>query len=86
MLLYLVHIEGVRLKHSPFTEFCENLKIPENIRNAFKAYLQTEYADRFLLAKDGETVHLMIGRLTQEQLNEAWQMFVKEMARYLLKK
>lgn len=71
---------------SPLSEFCDELKIPENIKNAFGAYLRTEYANRFLLAKDGETIHLMIGRLSHEQLTDAWQMFVREMARYLLSK
>lgn len=85
MLLFHHHIEG-KMKKSPFSEFCERLKIPDNIKNAFAAYLRTEYATRFLLSQEGETVHLMIGRMTEEQLKDAWQMFVKEMARYLLNK
>jgi hypothetical protein len=71
---------------SPLTEFCDELGIPENLKNAFSAYLRTEYAKRFFLAQDGDTIHLMIGRLTHEQLQDAWQMFVKEMAKYLLGK
>lgn len=71
---------------SPLSEFCNELGIPENIKNAFGAYLRTEYANRFLLAKDGETVHLIVGRLTHEQLTDAWQQFVKEIHRYLLNK
>lgn len=74
------------MKKSPLSEFCEELGIPENIKNAFGAYLRTEYANKFLLAKDGETIHLMIGRLTHDQLVDAWKMFVREMARYLANK
>jgi len=71
---------------SPLSEFAEELGIPENLKSAFGAYLKTEYANRFLLAKDGETIHLMLGRLTHDQLVDAWQMFVREMARYLTSK
>lgn len=74
------------MKHSPLSEFCKELGIPENIKNAFGAYLHTDYANRFLLAKDGETIHMVISRLSHEQLTDAWQMFVREMARYLLSK
>jgi aspartate/tyrosine/aromatic aminotransferase len=77
---------GDKLKHSPFSDFCSELKLNDNIKGAFNAYIRTEYANRFLIAKEGETIHLVISRLTDEQLRDAWQQFVKEMARYSLTK
>ena len=71
------------MKKSSLSEFCTERGIPENIKNSFAAYLKTEYARKFLLSESGETVHLVLGRLTQEQLSDAWQMFLKEMVRYI---
>lgn len=68
---------------SSLTEFCEKRGISTNIKNSFGAYLRSTYAQKFLLATDGETIHLMVGKMTDEQLEDAWQEYIKELAKWL---
>lgn len=68
---------------SPISEFCEERGIPVNIKIAFSAYVRSVYADKFLLRGDTDTVRIMVGRLTQEQVQDAWLEFTKELARHL---
>lgn len=71
------------MKKSPISEFCDSRGIPDTIKQAFSTYLKVEYARKFFLSESGETIHLVMGRLTQEQLEDAWQLFLKELVRYL---
>ncbi len=68
---------------SNLSEFCEQHGIPESIKAAFGTYLRTIYAKKFLLSDNGETVHLLIGRMTTEELETAWQEYVRELANWL---
>jgi hypothetical protein len=70
---------------SPLSEFCDERGISGQIKSAFGAYIRSEYAQKFLLGSDSETVYLIIGKLTQEQLGELWQGFVLELSKYLTK-
>lgn len=68
---------------SPISEFCNKRKIPSHIKDAFSAYCRSIYADKFALLKDSDTAYLLISRLTQDQLEDAWLGFTKELKRYL---
>lgn len=68
---------------SPISEFCEQRKIPNHIKDAFSAYCRSVYADKFAFLKDSDTAHLLISRLTQDQLEDAWIGFTNELKRYL---
>lgn len=74
---------SIKLAKSPLTEFCEKRHVPKQIQNAFGAYVRTYYAERFRMNSEGETVHLILGRMSQEDLEDAWQDFVKAIVRYL---
>lgn len=68
---------------SPLSEFCDEREISGQIKAAFGAYLRSVYSQKLLMGVESETIHLVIGRLTQEQLNDAWQDFVQDLAKYL---
>lgn len=68
---------------SPLTEFCDNRGISDRIKLAFGMYIRTVYADRFRMNPNGETVHLIMGKLSQEDLADAWQDFVKDLAKHI---
>jgi hypothetical protein len=68
---------------SNLSEFCEARGISDQIKTAFGAYLRSIYAQKFLMNENGETIHLVMGRMSQEDLADAWQDFVKDLARYL---
>lgn len=64
---------------SPISEFCKKRKLSLSIRDAFSAYIRSIYADRFLLRSDTDTVRLVIGKMTQEQIENMWLEFTKEL-------
>lgn len=68
---------------SPLTEFCEKRGISDSIKASFGAYLRTIYAKNFFLSGEGETIHLMINKMSEEDLEKAWQEYVKELANWL---
>jgi hypothetical protein len=70
---------------SPLSTFCEKRHISKQLQQAFGAYLRSHYAEKFRFAPDGETVHLIVGRMGEEDLKDAWQDFVKDIAKYLPK-
>lgn len=71
------------IRKSALSEFCENKNVPVNLRNAFKAYAKTVYADRYLLRGDTDTLTIMINRLTEEQIEAVWKEFLSEMSKVL---
>lgn len=68
---------------SNLTIFCDKRGISLNIKNSFGAYLRSSYAQKYFVIGDGETIHLMIGKMTEEELMNAWQEYVKELAKWL---
>lgn len=68
---------------SPLSEFCDARGMSERIKLAFGMYIRTVYAQKFRMNPNGETVHLIMGKLSQEDLAEAWQDFVKDLAEHL---
>lgn len=75
-----------KLTKSPLTQFCEGRGISKQIQQAFGAYIRTYYAEQFRMSADGETVHLILNRMSEDDLNDAWQSFVKDLAKYLTQK
>lgn len=73
------------IKKSPITNFCENKGIPRNMRDAFGAYVRTTYANRFDVAGDTDTIRLLVNRLSDEQMEQAWNEFVSDMRKALEK-
>lgn len=67
----------------PLHEFCEERLIPDSIRIAFGAYVSAEMGKRFMMSKEGETVKLMMSRITLEHLKEYWDRFVIDLKDYL---
>jgi len=53
------------------------------MKDAFAAYLRTTYATKFAIRNDTDTVQLIVGKMTQEQLEDAWGYFVLEFKKYL---
>ena len=68
---------------SPIHEFCEKKGIPDNIKDAFSAYMRSVYADRFMLRHDTDTIRLLVNRLTEEQMEKAWTEFVTDFKKFL---
>lgn len=68
---------------SPLREYCEERMITDSIRVSFGAYIRSEMGKKFRMDIDGETVHLMLSRITTDQLDEYWQEFVRELKSYL---
>jgi hypothetical protein len=68
---------------SPLSEFCDARGISGQIKSAFGAYIRSVYSQKFLMSESGETVHLIVNRMSQEDLDDAWQDFVKDLAKYL---
>lgn len=68
---------------SSLTVFCDKRGISGQIKAAFGAYIRSVYAKRFLMSSDGETIHLMINQMDEEELQKVWAEFVKDLARYL---
>ena len=68
---------------SPISEFCDVRLISDSLKNSFSAYIRSEYSRRFKMSMDGETVQLLLGRMSQEDLEDAWKDFTNELAKYL---
>jgi len=59
--------------------FCEERKITKRIENAFVTYCRSTYSQRFTMNENGETVKLVVDRMTDKQVLEAWLEFVNEL-------
>lgn len=68
---------------SNLSEFCEARGISNQIKTSFGAYIRSVYAQKFMMNENGETVHLIMSRMSQEDLEDAWQDFVRDLAKYL---
>ena len=68
---------------SPLSEFCDRKGIDGRLKSAFGAYIRSTYAQKFLMSEAGETVHLILNRLSQEDLEDAWLDFTRDLKKYL---
>jgi hypothetical protein len=65
------------------SRFCLNRNIPAKIEEAFIAYIRSDYSQRFQMKKDGDTVKLVVSKMDEKQVEEAWREFVKELRHVL---
>lgn len=68
---------------SPISQFCDARGITGQIKSAFSAYIRAVYADKYNMKESGETVHVILNRMSQADLEDAWQDFVKDLAKHL---
>lgn len=68
---------------SPITQFCKRKGIPSKIQSAFGAYIRHHYASKFNMKESGETIHIVLNRMSQDDLEDAWMDFVKDMSKQL---
>lgn len=64
--------------------FCETRAISVNMREAFIAYVRSDYAQKYWV-RNGETMRLVVSKLSMEEVEEAWQSFVNDFKNYLSK-
>jgi len=63
---------------SNIKQFSTERKLTQQIEDAFNMYCRSTYAERFTL-RNGDTVQFIVSRMTREQVEEAWNDFVREM-------
>lgn len=68
---------------SQLTIFCEQRGISGRTKDAFGMWIRATYAEKFRISKDGETAHLILNKLSEDDMEAAWKDFVKELAKYL---
>jgi len=68
---------------SSLTKFCESRGISDKLKTAFGAYLRSVYADKYHMKESGETIHFIINKMSEEDLSDAWQDYVRDLAAYL---
>lgn len=68
---------------STVSEFCEKKGVPNNIRDAFSAYARSWAADRYMLRHDTDTVRLLINNMTDEQMENVWREFLRDLSKIL---
>jgi hypothetical protein len=64
---------------SPLTSFCKKRGISGQIKSAFGAYIRAQYADKLQIRESGETVHVLLNRMSEDDLEAAWTDFVKDL-------
>lgn len=62
-------------------EFCRKRRITHQIQEAFTAYLRSDYALKFELHIDGDTNKMIVGKMSEDELENAWAGFVTELKR-----
>ena len=68
---------------SPLSEFCDKRGISGQIKSAFGAYIRAQYYDKFRISETGETAHLILNKMSEDDLSDAWKDFVKDLSKYL---
>ena len=58
-------------------DFCDVRGVSTHMKEAFQAYLRSSYAHKFFLS-NGETTKLIVGKMNDEELKEAWTSFVTD--------
>ena len=64
-------------------EFCEERKLSKPLEDAFTMYCRSDYADRYMIRTAGETTEMLVRKMTQSQVEEAWSKFVCEIKNLL---
>lgn len=64
-------------------DFCDKKGVSPNMKEAFQAYLRSSYASKFFM-NNGETVKLVVSKMSEEELNTAWKEFADDFKKFLL--
>lgn len=64
--------------------FCESRGVPQTMEDAFITYCKSDYAQKYLLKKDGDTIKLVLEKMTQEQVLDAWNKFLTDIKPFML--
>lgn len=64
-------------------DFCAKRAVSINMKEAFVAYIRSDYARKYSMKADGETSKLVVSKMSEDDLADAWKEFVLEMARYI---
>lgn len=65
-------------------DFCEKRAISMNMQEAFIAYVRSDYARKYFL-QNGETMKLVVSKMSVDEVEEAWLSFVNDFKSYLSK-
>lgn len=68
---------------TPISQFCHDRGISKNIKDAFETYCRSTYATRFAMNDKGDTIKLIVSKMTMGQVEDAWQDFVRELKQNL---
>ncbi len=58
-------------------DFCDTRGVSTHMKEAFQAYLRSTYAQKFLLS-NGESTKLIVAKMNDEELKQAWESFVTD--------
>ena len=64
-------------------DFCERKGISPNMEEAFVAYIRSDYARKYAVRSDGDTTKLVVGKMSSEEIEDAWIDFTREFKNYL---
>ena len=67
------------------TKFCVNHHMSKHLEDAFFAYIRSTYSQKYGL-RNGETMKFAVGKLTDDEVEDAWTDFVRDFREYLTKK
>ena len=60
-------------------KFCGDRHLSQSMEDAFIVYCRSEYASKYSLRAEGDTIKGVVGRLTQSQVLESWNRFINEL-------
>lgn len=63
--------------------FCERKGINQEMTDAFMAYVRSMNASKFMMKKDGDTVRMLVEKMDEDQVQEAWMNFVSDFSKLL---
>ena len=72
-------MNGKTKSKTPVTEFCEERCVPKKIETLFSVFCRVTLAEKFMMNKDGDTIRIMLDKLTQGQIEGLWVKFVIEL-------
>jgi hypothetical protein len=64
-------------KYAPIQEFCDKRMVNPTTKEAFIVYVKASYSSSYAV-KDGDTLTMMIGNMTQEKVEDMWIRFVMD--------
>lgn len=66
-------------------KFCEARGVSKGMTDAFIAYCRFAFGRQYELMKDGDTVKLILSKMSEEQVEQAWKEFVNDFSKTLPK-